>query len=311
MIETNRLIIAAFSSLLLATLLISAEPLPSDEMAEFIASSQGDMAFNSSRPLTPNLKKHVNALILSADNPLGSLDDYKGIILVKIKDVREWRLEYTEMLLRMPNLKFLEINGELSDFPVDLKKLKSLQNLVLLRVSLKWPHQFPNEILEIDQLRCLDLSDNMISSIAPELPMKLPNLRELYMSGNNIKSYSLQGSRLTNLEYLDLSDNRLLGFSADSTLPTGLSVLDISHNRLECFQNVVRQCTNLQRLKLEYNYLSSIPSDWLKVANVKKISISSYTKIDDETKCLRDDITWTIFDEGDAIGCKSEPTSQP
>jgi Leucine-rich repeat (LRR) protein len=203
----------------------------------------------------------------------------------------------------MPNLKFLEIDGELSDFPADLKELKSLSNLILLRISLKWPHRFPKEILELSQLRCLDLSDNMISGIAPDLPKKLPNLRELYMSGNDIKLFSLPAGRLTQLECLDLSDNRLIGFSAESTLPAGLSVLDISHNKIECFQNVVKQCTDLKRLKLEYNYLSSIPVDWLKVAKVKRLSVSSYTKIDDETKRFRDDITWTIFDESDAIGC--------
>ena len=303
MIEVNRLLLAASFSLLLATPIICAEPLPSDQITEFIANSQGRMAFNSSRPLTASLKKRVIALILSADKPIGALDNYEDIILVKIKDIKGWSSDYVEMLLRMPNLKFLEIDGELSDFPVDLMQLKSLPNLILLRISLKWPHRFPNEILELDQLRCLDLSDNMISGIASDLPMKLPNLRELYMSGNDIKLVSLPAGRLTQLECLDLSNNRLIGFSADSTLPAGLAILDISHNKLECFQNIVRQCTDLKELKLEYNYLSSIPVDWLKAAKVKRLSISSYTKIDDETKRLRDDITWTIFDESDAIGC--------
>ena len=304
LIDIRKLILAGLVTPFLASSLLYAERLPSDQMTEFVNESQAKIAFNSVRPLAPNLKKHVNTLILSADKPLGSLDDYKDIILVKIKDVRKWNSEYVEMLLRMPNLKFLEINGELSDFPEDLNKLKNLPNLILLRISLKWPHRFPEEVLEITQLRCLDLSDNMILGIAADLPMRLPNLRELYISGNDLKLFSLRAGGLTQLECLDLSDNSLLGFSTDSTLPTGLSVLDISHNRLECFQNVLKQCTNLEKLKLEYNYLSSVPSDWLKVVKVKKISISSYTKIDDETKHLRDDITWTIFDERDAMGCK-------
>ncbi|MFN6481024.1 leucine-rich repeat domain-containing protein, partial [Nostoc sp. DedQUE07] len=141
----------------------------------------------------------------------------------------------------------LDLSGQkLTHLPVEIGKLKQLESLILgkkvegyevvgnrylEKVSGNNLKTLPLELLDLPNLRKLDISGNPLESIPdvvtqilhleelilirvelteiPDAIAKLTNLRELHLNGNQITEIPEAIAKLTNLRELHLSDNQI------------------------------------------------------------------------------------------------------
>jgi len=109
-------------------------------------------------------------------------------------------------------------------------------------------------------LTYLDLCDNLLSQLSPQVFLTLPALRSLRMRGNRLSVSALSALRdLKCLEELDLSNNLLLGPMGPNLLPQmpKLRFLTVSENSLiNVQQGALIGLRNLTYLSLSHNQVS-------------------------------------------------------
>jgi internalin A len=133
--------------------------------------------------------------------------------------------------------KELDLSGmSLSELPREVKKLTQLESLVLGRFDLEkeiWIGNrfidFPDEVFQLPQLRCLRLSANQITVI-PEAIAHLSNLTILELQNNQIRSIPKAIGHLTNLTELDLYHNQVSHIPDEIVHLSHLTKLLISRN---------------------------------------------------------------------------------
>ncbi|CAI5680880.1 unnamed protein product [Oreochromis niloticus] len=107
-------------------------------------------------------------------------------------------------------------------------------------------------------LRTLNISRNILSSINSELFTKLVKLENLDMSGNSFDSMPLTCSWPASLKFLNLSSTSLP--EVTSCLPQSLQILDLSRNKLTVF-NI--ELPLLKELYISGNKLGNLPDGHL------------------------------------------------
>ncbi|XP_041980782.1 leucine-rich repeat-containing protein 1 [Aricia agestis] len=124
---------------------------------------------------------------------------------------------------------------------------------------------FRREILSLNNLRLLDLSDNEIEKLPLELG-RLPNLSELYLANNNLGSKStvdwkwLFGPRLiANLRLLDLSGNKLKELPKSIWKLQNLVSLKVNNNALTRLPAALGRISSLRYLTVSQNHLQALP----------------------------------------------------
>ncbi|KAL3875510.1 hypothetical protein ACJMK2_033456 [Sinanodonta woodiana] len=141
------------------------------------------------------------------------------------------------------------------------KGLGNLKKLKMLRLDC-------NQILKIDipelspcvQLTFIDVSYNMLDSLAAL--NYLPNLEELYASGNRLRSVS-DLTKCRQLQEVDLSGNRLTDLSGLKGLPK-LQILTVSNNQLTSLRSAGK-LKSLQEIHATNNQiceLKTLPSQF-------------------------------------------------
>lgn len=140
------------------------------------------------------------------------------------------------------SLKQLYFNGN------DLNLMWSSENNQYL-------HFFQN----LTSLTYLDISDNKLRLVSPEVLCNLPrSLQNLSLSNNRLIYFPWENiSALSNLRHLDLSQN-FISFLPHTVIQAAesFSLLDLSHNRINYLpQSFFRAMNSLQRLYLSHNQL--------------------------------------------------------
>jgi len=135
----------------------------------------------------------------------------------------------------------------------DVSILYPLQSLQRLNLSSNSMHSFGSQDQRcvLSKLESLDLHQNLLENIPHVIPWAFPNLKELHLGFNNIRSDQQSLNECTNLEYLDLSNNKISDF------PVG--VWGMQH---------------LYYLNMENNELSSIPCEIALLPKMKSLLIS-------------------------------------
>ncbi|KYM86110.1 Leucine-rich repeat-containing protein 70 [Atta colombica] len=161
----------------------------------------------------------------------------------------------------------------------------------IIKAGVECSCDFPHTLRCADglsNLTYLDLCDNLLSQLSPQVFLTLPALRSLRMRGNRLSVSALSALRgLKRLEELDLSNNLLLGPMGPNLLPQmpKLHFLTISENSLvNVQQGALMGLRNLTYLSLSHNqidvledhsfkYLSTLTR--LDLANNRIVAVSS------------------------------------
>lgn len=109
----------------------------------------------------------------------------------------------------------------------------------------------------LTNLTYLDLCDNLLSQLSPQVFFALPSLHSLKMKGNHLSAAALSALRgLNNLDELDLSSNMLIGPVSMNLLPRmpKLRFLNLAENKLKNVQEgALAGLRNLTYLILSHN----------------------------------------------------------
>jgi hypothetical protein len=156
------------------------------------------------------------------------------------------------------------------------------ENLKYLNLTARGLTHTPPEIALLKGLLDLQLSDNNIRSIGPQL-FFCRNLRKLDLSSNIVDHIPTEIAYLANLEELILRDNRLTALPANFSQLKKLKILDLSnmHTRLSKGYNnfsyippSVCHLPHLEKLLLEKLPIQVIPVNIVFLKNLKVLSLN-------------------------------------
>jgi len=140
--------------------------------------------------------------------------DPKSIIYKNLKKALENPLEVYNLDLS---------NQKLKTFPEEIIQLKNLKSLNLSKNKLK---EIPDEIGILKNLTYLNLERNNLVKLSEELG-ELVLLEELIISRNQIENLPASIINLENLKILDMWSNELEGFPEDMENMKSLEIIDI------------------------------------------------------------------------------------
>lgn len=138
-----------------------------------------------------------------------------------------------------------------------LKKLKGSENLVNLQVldiSNNLFKSFPQEILQLQKLKDLNIAENSISEIPHEVS-QLVNLTKLDLSGNNIDVMPVSICSLSTLQWLNLSYNLIPEVPKEIAGLVSLTHFYLQYNKVTKVTGSICQLTSIRELNLSYNHL--------------------------------------------------------
>ncbi|XP_017270652.1 toll-like receptor 9 isoform X1 [Kryptolebias marmoratus] len=141
----------------------------------------------------------------------------------------------------------------------------------------------------LTNLKYLDISDNNLKSISPEVLCNFPvSLTSLCISHNPLKYFPWRNiSALSNLCHLDLSYN-LLNQLVPEAIPFGdsLSSLDLSHNYITFIpENFFSEAKSLQYLFLSHNQIKEVNHQHLPVPFLNSSGLQRLTLHENPFKC--------------------------
>ena len=96
---------------------------------------------------------------------------------------------------------------------------KKVHQLTMLKTKLKIK---VNDVIELINLKILDLDNNQLTTILQEIG-QLTNLQRLNLDNNQLTTIPLEIGQLTNLQILHLSNNKL------TTIPQEIKKMNILH----------------------------------------------------------------------------------
>jgi Leucine-rich repeat (LRR) protein len=185
----------------------------------------------------------------------------KSIKITGVKALKSLLLEcrHVQGDIELPSLDLLE---ELRiSYPKDLETLSRLHSSSELEIlHFKYPYQWGNHDFEdfvdtpIPALRSLKLREITLSNLMirtfPEWVMELPNLKYLDLSYNKLESIPSDWSALKSLRILNLGNNSLKKLPKDLKLPDTIEELDLSENQLSVIPSTLADLPKLEKLKL-------------------------------------------------------------
>lgn len=137
-------------------------------------------------------------------------------------------------LANLTSLSFLSLGDnifEKNPFPFEILKLEKLHWLYLTNSSIEG--HIPEDIGNLTLLEHLELSDNFIFGKIPIGIAKLTKLSELYLYDNDLSGrFPVGFGNLTNLVELDVSSNSLVGDVSELKSLSNLRILQLFENQL-------------------------------------------------------------------------------
>uniref|UniRef100_A0A8C8Z0F8 Leucine rich repeat containing 28 n=1 Tax=Prolemur simus TaxID=1328070 RepID=A0A8C8Z0F8_PROSS len=192
------------------------------------------------------------------------LEKHKNLFL-NYRNLHHFPLE----LLKDEGLQYLERlymkRNSLTTLPENLAQ--KLPNLVELFGVTPGSNSFclsPSFLFEaigsLVKLQCLDLSDNALEIVCPEIG-RLRALRHLRLANNQLQFLPPEVGDLKELQTLDISTNRLLTLPERLHLCLSLQYLTVDRNRLWYVPRHLCQLPSLNELSMAGNRLAFLPLD--------------------------------------------------
>ncbi|XP_038578400.1 toll-like receptor 9 [Micropterus salmoides] len=173
-----------------------------------------------------------------------------------------------EFLQNLTNLEVLSLANNGIERRVDQRLVSSSLKYLYFhgnRLDIMWEsenNRYTNFFQNLTNLSYLDISNNELKSISPEVLCNLPGSMKALRISDNLLNYFpwLNISALTNLRHLDLSQN-FLSYLPPEVIEFGamFSLLDLSHNRLSVIpEDFFSKAKSLQYLYLSHNQIKEL-----------------------------------------------------
>jgi Leucine-rich repeat (LRR) protein len=171
-----------------------------------------------------------------------------------------------------------------------VSKLNSFKNLQKLNMN-GIQGGFPQVVLELIELRDLDLSVNNIT-LLPSGFVGLRHLEELNLNDNPLLALPVEIGRLTRLKRLQLGNTRLVELPASFRRLSNLKDLTISSPNLDVFPEVITQIRAMERLSVEGTFAqvpNTIPNlNYLTSLQIKSSQLKELPNTIGLTNSLKD-----------------------
>ncbi|MEG4419184.1 COR domain-containing protein [Microcoleus sp. LAD1_D5] len=172
----------------------------------------------------------------------------------------------------------LDLSGlDLEELPPEIGKCTQLETLVLGKRDEEKGEflgnkltEFPDVVLQLTNLKILDLSRNQITVI-PEAIAQLSNLTQLDLRNNQITVIPEAITQLSNLTRLGLSYNQITVIPEAIAQFSNLTELYLGDNQITVIPEAIAQLSNLTELSLSYNQITVIPEAICQLSNLTKI----------------------------------------
>ncbi|XP_053573589.1 LOW QUALITY PROTEIN: leucine-rich repeat-containing protein 28 [Bombina bombina] len=176
--------------------------------------------------------------------------NYRNLNHFPIELLKDEGLQYLERLYMKRN--------SLTTLPENLaQKLPNLVELYLHSNNIVF---VPEEIGSLVKLQSLDLSDNALEILCPDIG-RLKSLRHLRLTNNRLKFLPPEIGKLKELQTLDLSTNHLVTLPEKLHLCQSLQFLTVDRNLLCSVPRQLCQLASLNELSMAGNRLASLPLD--------------------------------------------------
>jgi len=167
----------------------------------------------------------------------------------------------------------LEIELKL-DTISDPENIYNLVNLELLDLTDNSIEYISPEISNLTCLETLNLRLNCITKIIPEM-CNLISLNSLYLGENRITHIPREICNLTNLTELLLNNNFITEFPPELCQLANLNLLALHNNTITKIPNELSQLTNLKELYLSNNNIQEIPSELFQLTNLSVLELTN------------------------------------
>jgi Leucine-rich repeat (LRR) protein len=149
-------------------------------------------------------------------------------------------------------------------------RLKGIKRLCI-RENLS---SFPLEILDLaDTLEILDLSDNRLSSLPPEIS-RLSKLKIAFFANNRFTHVPSVFKACDNLYMLGFKANRIEVFDED-VLPLSISWLILTDNKIKVLPRSMGKLAKLQKCALAGNKIEKIPDSMAACTKLELLRLSA------------------------------------
>lgn len=160
----------------------------------------------------------------------------------------------------------------LTHFPDDIiRYYRTLEELLLDSNQL---HELPKGFYKLTQLRKLDISDNEIEKISPEIGNFI-NLAEFDCNRNDIQELPDSIRYCRNLQVLDISNNPLQTLPGGLTQLRALTELTLNDLSLPALPEDIGCLVNLRSLQGRDNLLKSIPDSLCNIGKLESLDLGS------------------------------------
>ncbi len=184
-------------------------------------------------------------------------------------------LEVLAEIERLIGAKFAVIDpaklsyGALTGYAID-----DTEHVIVLAINGGRIRELPEQVLQLHQLKILDLFSNQLTSLPAEIA-QFQNLQTLLLHSNQLASLPAEIGQLQNLQTLLLASNQLASLPAEIAQFQNLQTLDLCSNQLESLPAEISQLQNLQTLYLGSNYLTILPAEIGQLQNLQTLSLRS------------------------------------
>lgn len=183
-------------------------------------------------------------------------------------------------LLRDEGMQFLERlfmkRNSLTSLPENLAQ--KLPNLIELYLHSNNIAIIPQAIGNLVKLQSLDLSDNALQIICPEIG-QLRSLRHLRLANNQLKFLPQELGDLRELETLDVSMNLLRTLPERLHQCLSLQCLTADRNMLQCLPRQLCLLPDLNELSMAANCLTSLPLDMGRSMELQFVFVDNNTHL--------------------------------
>uniref|UniRef100_A0A8C2DLK2 Leucine rich repeat containing 28 n=1 Tax=Cyprinus carpio TaxID=7962 RepID=A0A8C2DLK2_CYPCA len=176
--------------------------------------------------------------------------NYRNLVSFPVELLRDEGMQFLERL-------FMKRNS-LTTLPENLAQ--KLPNLIELYLHSNNIAIIPQAIGNLVKLQSLDLSDNALQLICPEIG-QLRSLRHLRLANNQLKFLPQELGDLRELETLDVSMNLLRTLPERLHQCLSLQCLTADRNLLHCLPRQLCLLPELSELSMAANCLTSLPLD--------------------------------------------------